>query len=73
MAYGARMQPSTTIERPSRFGGLVFVAAFAAVMWLVEIVDLVAGDLDSAGIVRARSTAWSAWRSHPCCTEVSAT
>jgi len=30
--------------------GLVLVAALAAVMWLVEVVDLVAGDLDSAGI-----------------------
>ena len=28
----------------------MFVAAFVAVMWVVEIVDLVAGDLDSAGI-----------------------
>jgi membrane associated rhomboid family serine protease len=44
------MQPSSTIERPARLGGLIFVAAFVAVMWLVEIVDLVAGDLDSAGI-----------------------
>jgi membrane associated rhomboid family serine protease len=38
------------IERPTRVEGLIFVAAFAAVMWLVEILDLVAGDLDSAGI-----------------------
>ena len=44
------MQPSPTIQRPARFGGLMFVAAFVAVMWVVEIVDLVAGDLDSAGI-----------------------
>ncbi len=44
------MQPSPTIQPPSRFGGLIFVAAFVAVMWVVEIVDLVAGDLDSAGI-----------------------
>jgi membrane associated rhomboid family serine protease len=30
--------------------GLIFVAAFAALMWVVEIVDVFAGDLDSAGI-----------------------
>src|ERR1700754_799103 len=30
--------------------GLVFVLALAAVMWAVEIVDVFAGDLDSAGI-----------------------
>ena len=39
---------------PSRdrqdYRGLIFVAAFAAVMWVVEIVDVFAGDLDSAGI-----------------------
>jgi membrane associated rhomboid family serine protease len=44
------MQPTSTIERPARLGGLIFVAVFVAVMWVVEIVDLVAGDLDSAGI-----------------------
>src|SRR5215210_1802235 len=32
-----------------RTGGFVFVAAMAALMWAVETVDLVAGDLDSAG------------------------
>src|SRR5215218_11331823 len=31
-------------------GGFLFVAAMAALMWAVETVDLVAGDLDSAGI-----------------------
>ena len=30
--------------------GLVLVAAMVAVMWVVEIVDVFAGDLDSAGI-----------------------
>jgi membrane associated rhomboid family serine protease len=30
--------------------GLMLVAAMAALMWLVEIVDLVAGDLDASGI-----------------------
>ena len=33
-----------------RTGGFMFVAAMAALMWAVETVDLVAGDLDSAGI-----------------------
>ena len=33
-----------------RARGVALVAAMAAVMWVVEIVDLVAGDLDSAGI-----------------------
>jgi membrane associated rhomboid family serine protease len=33
-----------------RTGGFLFVAAMAALMWAVETVDLVAGDLDSAGI-----------------------
>ena len=36
--------------RDSRFAGFVLVAALVAVMWVVEIVDLFAGDLDSAGI-----------------------
>jgi len=34
-----------------RIGGLLFVAAMAALMWVVEVVDVAAGgDLDSAGI-----------------------
>ena len=36
--------------RDSRFAGFVLVAALVAVMWVVEIVDVFAGDLDSAGI-----------------------
>jgi len=36
--------------RPSDVSGLVLVAAMAALMWIVELVDLVAGDLDAAGI-----------------------
>jgi membrane associated rhomboid family serine protease len=44
------MQTSPASQRPAQFSGLLFVAAFAAVMWIVEIVDVVAGDLDSAGI-----------------------
>src|ERR1700712_3925211 len=43
-----------TATPPSRertdYRGLIFVAAFAALMWVVEIVDVFAGDLDSAGI-----------------------
>ena len=37
-------------RRDDRVRGLMLVAALATVMWAVEIVDLVAGDLDSAGI-----------------------
>ena len=37
-------------ERTDRTEGLVLIAAMALIMWLVEIVDVVAGDLDSAGI-----------------------
>jgi membrane associated rhomboid family serine protease len=37
-------------RRDDRVRGLMVVAAMAAVMWAVEIVDVVAGDLDSAGI-----------------------
>src|SRR5829696_21201 len=33
-----------------RTGGFVVIAAMAIVMWLVETIDIVAGDLDSAGI-----------------------
>jgi len=33
-----------------RLRGVALVAGLAAVMWVVEVVDLVAGDLDSAGI-----------------------
>ena len=42
------MQP----ERPrsDRDSGLLLVAAMAAVMWLVELVDVAAGDLDRFGI-----------------------
>jgi membrane associated rhomboid family serine protease len=33
-----------------RTGGLLLVAALVAAMWAVEIVDVVAGDLDASGI-----------------------
>jgi membrane associated rhomboid family serine protease len=39
------------MTRPDdRAAGFLLVAALVAVMWIVELVDLVAGDLDSAGI-----------------------
>jgi membrane associated rhomboid family serine protease len=38
------------LKRDERVRGLIAVFAMAAVMWAVEIVDVVAGDLDSAGI-----------------------
>jgi membrane associated rhomboid family serine protease len=37
-------------RRDDRVRGVLLVAVMAAVMWAVEIVDVVAGDLDSAGI-----------------------
>ena len=37
-------------SRDGRVPGLVFVAVMVAVMWVVEIVDVFAGDLDAAGI-----------------------
>lgn len=37
-------------SRDEQVRGLMLVAGLAALMWAVEIVDLVAGDLDSAGI-----------------------
>ena len=36
--------------RPSAFSGLTLVAASVVLMWVVEVVDLVAGDLDAYGI-----------------------
>src|SRR6186713_2762269 len=43
---------STTpeVREDPRIRGLILVAAMVAVMWVVEIVDLVAGDLDANGI-----------------------
>src|SRR4051794_27235367 len=53
----AAVPTSTPSRRPrlpaddrQRVRGLVLVGGMAALMWLVEVVDLVAGDLDSAGI-----------------------
>src|SRR3954467_10972521 len=40
----------TAPQKDDRVRGLILVAAMAAVMWVVEIVDLFTGDLDSAGI-----------------------
>src|ERR1700754_162426 len=42
--------PAPTRARQDRERGLVLVAALVAVMWLVEVADLVAGDLDAGGI-----------------------
>jgi membrane associated rhomboid family serine protease len=59
--------PTNAVRRPAeprltaptredpRVRGLVLVAAMVALMWVVEVVDLVAGNLDSAGI-RPRDT-----------------
>ena len=46
MVPGMPSRPRTD----DRLRGLVLVAAMAVVMWIVEVVDLVAGDLDAAGI-----------------------
>ena len=47
MASRADTPPRTERERT---GGFVVIAAMAIVMWAVEVVDIVAGNLDSAGI-----------------------
>ena len=47
--------PRSATRRDERSRGLVLVVGMALLMWLVEVVDLVAGDLDSAGI-RPRDT-----------------
>ena len=52
-AASRRVRARTDDEQ--RVRGLALVAGMVALMWLVEVVDLVAGDLDSAGI-RPRDT-----------------
>ncbi len=42
--------PQPARRRLERSPGLALVLAMVAVMWVVEVVDLAAGDLDSAGI-----------------------
>ncbi len=42
--------PSPARTTQDRSGGFLLVAAMVAVMWLVEAVDVVAGDLDASGI-----------------------
>src|ERR687896_2657207 len=42
--------PDVARRREDRERGLVLVIAMVAVMWLVEAVDVVAGDLDAGGI-----------------------
>ena len=49
------MRSATTLQGPlrtrdDRVRGVALVAVLIAVMWVLEIVDLVAGDMDSAGI-----------------------
>ena len=44
------MSSATSPVRDDRFRGIVFVGVLVAIMWVVEIVDVFAGDLDSAGI-----------------------
>jgi membrane associated rhomboid family serine protease len=46
----ASRRPRLPADDRQRVRGLVLVGGMAALMWLVEVVDLVAGDLDSAGI-----------------------
>jgi membrane associated rhomboid family serine protease len=46
----ASRRPRLSADDRQRVRGLVLVGGMAALMWLVEVVDLVAGDLDSAGI-----------------------
>jgi membrane associated rhomboid family serine protease len=46
---------NTAAQREGIGQGLAVVAGLVALMWVVEVVDLVAGDLDSAGI-RPRAT-----------------
>ena len=46
---------TTRVDTPprterERTGGFIVIAAMVLVMWAVEVVDIVAGDLDSAGI-----------------------
>jgi membrane associated rhomboid family serine protease len=49
-AASALDAPRSRIGSDDRVRGLVLVGAMAALMWAVEIVDVVAGDLDSGGI-----------------------
>ena len=49
------MTLTATTPRRRSFSGLTLVAASVALMWSIEIVDLVAGDLDAYGI-RPRDT-----------------
>lgn len=43
-------RPTTGHVKTTRRSGLVLLAALIALMWLVEAIDLVAGDLDAYGI-----------------------
>src|ERR671921_396914 len=48
--HPARTSPRPQPSERERTGGFVVIAAMVILMWLVEAIDIVAGDLDSAGI-----------------------
>ena len=48
--FATRPHVASSRRAPGRTSGLVLVAAMIVLMWAVEVVDLAAGDLDSAGI-----------------------
>jgi membrane associated rhomboid family serine protease len=50
MAREMTTAPAGRTQRDERLSGALLVAGMAALMWLVEVVDLVAGDLDRHGI-----------------------
>ena len=54
MALPLDRRAATTPSRITRFPGLALVAALVALMWAVEVADLVLGDLDGAGGIRPR-------------------
>jgi len=50
MASASTLSRTAGLVRDERTGGLVLVAGMALVMWMVEIADVLAGDLDGLGI-----------------------
>jgi membrane associated rhomboid family serine protease len=50
VSFHAPARPTPSRRDDPRARGLALVVGMAALMWVVEVVDLVAGDLDSAGI-----------------------
>jgi hypothetical protein len=65
--------PATAARRGERSRGMALVIGMVALMWLVEAVDVVAGDLDSAGIRPRDATGSPASSSRPSCTAASGT